>query len=169
MLKTLSSLVNRFKKSEEIKDLEEIVFIEIDAKNMPKEHPQALIDLYKSQKHGFLIKHFLSPEELDAIQRYALNNKDRDIATTGVGFTYPMVFQEFSLRNKDLSKEELAVAWEKYFTGNEYYNTHFKEETGIDLQKKFNDFFESISGGKKVQVAKGMNNKGSYLFGNFRK
>lgn len=168
MLKAISSFMNRFKHSEELSDLEEIKFIGIDAKDIANEHPDALYELYKSQKHGFLIKNFLSQDELQTLHTYAVDNKNREIAKTPVGYTYPMIFQEFSLRNTNTPAEELEISTEKYFNSNEHFNHHIKEETGVALYDKLNKLFENLGGGRKVEVPHGMNGKGKYLFGNFR-
>lgn len=161
-------ILNSFKNTKEIEDLEEINFITIDAKEIVKEHPDALYDLYHSKKHGFLIKNFLNSEELSILQDFAKHNIEREVAQTPVGYTYPMIFQEFSLRNKDLKPEELVLNSKLYFENNEAFNNNFHQTTKVDLYNKINTLFANLSGGRKVEVPKGFENLGRYLFGNFR-
>jgi hypothetical protein len=168
MLEVLKSFINKFKGTKEIKDLEEINFIEINANDIIKEHPDALYDLYNSKKHGFLIKNFLNHEEINIIQKYAHDNKTREIANTPVGYTYPMIFQEFSLRNNNLKPEELKLNAALYFEKNKQFNENFYNETKVDLFGKLNLLFDNLSGGRKIKVPVGFNNIGNYLFGNFR-
>lgn len=166
MKNILGRLKTLFHTPNEIKDLEDIIFIEIDANDIAKLHPDALYDLFKSKKHGFLIKNFLNNEELQMAIKYAHQNKDRNPAFTDVGYTYPMVFQEFSLRNTN--NDSFEQNKKTYFYDNKIFNDSTPKTIGFDLSKKLNDFFKSLSVSRKVAVPSGMDKIGNYLFGNFR-
>ncbi|MFN8276298.1 MAG: hypothetical protein U0T84_02340 [Chitinophagales bacterium] len=161
-------MINRLKGSNEVNDLEDIRFIDIDAATIASQHPDALYELYHSKKHGFLIRNFLSPEELSKLQQYALQNHGLQVAKTDVGYTFPMIFQEFSLRNQALEGAALEAASKQYFESNEDFNHNFFQTTGVDLYGKINLLFQSLGGGRKVEVPQGVNGYGRYLFGNFR-
>ena len=143
-------------------------FETIEFDDMVQQNPTALQDLYKSQKDGFLVRNFLSPTEVAAVVDNMSIMETKNVAETSVGYTYPMIFAEFSLRNDELNKEELQVKSEGYFKDNLQYAKEFKDDFGFDLKSKLDSFFERISGGSGIEVPSGMGDVGKYPFGNFR-
>ncbi len=165
----INQIVKFFRgESKEVQDLQEIEFITIDYKDMVASHGDALWDLYTSKKHGFLIKNFLNEAELRGMQKFAIENQSREVAKTEVGYTYPMIFQEFSLRNQALTGDQLKVASDKYFERNMNFNHSEVQEMEFNLYEKVNEFFTAIAGGRKAIVPSGVDGVGQYLFGNFR-
>ncbi len=149
-------------------DLEPINFLEVEASQMPVLHPAAFDELFHSKKHGFLIRNFLSRDELQSLQAYANENKNRNPARTPVGYTFPMVFQEFSLRNQQLKRDDLEKSMDEYFSGNSQYAELLAKECGVDLKAKLLAFFDSLSPNGPVHIPLPESKRGAYLFGNFR-
>src|SRR5436190_2119526 len=58
----------------------------------------ALQDIYTNAADGFLIRNFLSVEEVDKVMANFDKVLNDNPASTKVGFTYPTVFAEFSGR-----------------------------------------------------------------------
>ncbi len=96
------------------------------------------------------------------------NIENKNIARTSVGYTYPMVFAEFSLRTDALSAEEKEVKLKEFFLHSGHFDQEFNDDYGFNLKSKLDALFNSISGGRPVKVPKGMNQLGTYPFGNFR-
>ena len=105
--------------------LEDIEFITTDCEQIANLHPDALFELYNSKKHGFLIKNFLTSEEILLVLDNISCLDSKDVAKTSVGYTYPMVFAEFSLRNSALSEVAQKENAQKYFETNENYPREF--------------------------------------------
>lgn len=129
---------------------------------------QAMWDLYTNAADGFLIKNFLSEQEVDAIMANFDKVLNDDPAHTHVGFTYPAVFAEFSGRISQKNEDEKATAIKSYFEKTTRFNERFKDEYTIDVKTRFENLFRAISGGRDIVVADGMNNSGNYPFSTFR-
>lgn len=129
---------------------------------------KALWELYLNEKDGFLIKNFLSEEEVDIIMKNFENVSNEDPAHTVVGFTYPPVFAEFSSRLKDstetMKQEQKKLYFEK--TGN--FNRTFASKFGVDVKNRVESLFGSVSGGREIRVAETADGDGKYPFATFR-
>lgn len=145
-----------------------IRFETVDAKDMSALHPNGLTDLYRSDKDGFLVKNFLSQDEVRSVLDNFHLMDSKAVANTSVGYTYPMIFAEFSLRNAELNEEELKVRARDYFLSNDDYAAEFKADFGFDIKARLDDFLSSLSGGRSIEVPIGMSDVGHYPFGNFR-
>jgi len=132
------------------------------------EKKDELNNLYTNASDGYLVKNFLTEEEVDVI----MSNFDKVIndnpAHTSVGFTYPAVFAEFSRRIKENTNEEKAILIKAYFEKNLIFHDTFAKEYGVDVKGKLESMFNEISGGRGMEVAEGMGGIGSYPFGTFR-
>lgn len=127
-----------------------------------------LMDLYHLKKQGFLIRNFLSGNEVSSILNNFSKVELKDVAKTPSGFTYPMVFAEYSLRNSGLSEQELAEKNAEYFRKCANYGEEFKADFGFDLKSRIDDMLSYLSGGKQIANPAGIHNIGTYPFGNFR-
>ena len=135
-----------------------------------RKHPDAINDMYTGVTDGFLIKNFLSEKEVDRLLKKldeVMSSKE-ELANTSVGFTYPTVFAEYSLRIAALPESEQADAVAKYFANNNRYLETFATEYQVDLFTRINDFFASVGGGRNVELLKGVNDQGNYPFTTFR-
>jgi hypothetical protein len=149
-------------------ELSPVEFITIHADEIALLHPNALFELYKSQKVGFLIKGFLSENEVSSVVNNFEKVETRDVAHIGEGFTYPMVFAEFSNRNSNESKENQKELAYDYFRVCNGYDKEFIDDFGFDMKTKVEKMLSSVSGGRKVNTPKGYDDVGSFPFGNFR-
>jgi hypothetical protein len=127
-----------------------------------------IYDLYTNAEDGFLIKNFLTSEEVDKIMSNFHKAENDDPAHTDVGFTYPPVFAQFSniICREPEDKKKQAI--DAYFKKTTLFNSSFREDFGVDVKGRIEAFYNSISGGREVRVAEGMNGKGQYPFATFR-
>lgn len=129
---------------------------------------KALWELYLNEKDGFLIKNFLSENEVDTIMKNFGKASSDNPAHTLVGFTYPPVFAEFSSRLRD-STEEVKEAQKKiYFNKTKSFNETFTNEFGVDVRGRIESLFRAISGGRDIKVAETATGDGNYPFATFR-
>jgi len=132
------------------------------------EKKDELYNLYTNTSDGYLVKNFLTSEEVDIIMSNFHKVENDNPAHTSVGFTYPPVFAEFSRRIKENTEEEKATLIKSYFEKNQTFHENFKTEFGVDVKGKLEAMFNDISGGRGMQVAEGMGGIGSYPFATFR-
>lgn len=129
---------------------------------------KALWELYLNEKDGFLIKNFLSGEEVETILKNFERVSAEDPAYTAVGFTYPPIFAEFSSRLKD-SPEDIKEAQRKqYFVKTGVFNNTFENVFGVDVRGRIESLFSSISGNREIRIAETANGDGNYPFATFR-
>jgi hapalindole-type alkaloid chlorinase len=132
------------------------------------EKKEAIWDLYTNKSDGFLIKNFLSEQEVDAIMSNFDNVLNDKPAYTHVGFTYPPVFAEFSNQIREQAADEKEEATKAYFQKNTAYNSNFGNVYAIDVRERFESLFKSLSGGRDIVIADGMGGLGQYPFSTFR-
>lgn len=132
------------------------------------EHPNAIKDLYYCRKQGFLIKNFISSEEVEHLLNGFENVNSKYLTKTPAGKFFPKVFPEFNREYLELNSSERKKYADDYFTFNTKYQTNFKDQFGVDVFNRLRRFFEKISGGLKIDSATGFNNVGSYSFGILR-
>jgi hypothetical protein len=144
-------------------------FIEIDYADLPN-YSDAIAEMYTGKRDGFLIKNVLSHFEVDTILKEfeIVQQQDKDIAHTPVGFTHPPIFAEYSRRMENYTETEKKVETELYFELCNSFNTRFKAKFGIDAFGKITSIFKTLSGGREVSVPSGVNDKGNYPFATFR-
>ncbi len=135
-----------------------------------KNYPDAIHDMYVGKIDGFLIKNFMSPEEVDKLLKklYEIRDSDQNLSKLDTGFTYPTVFAEFSRRLEMADPTQKAAETSKYFLASEEYNQTSAQVYGVDTLKKITDFFTTLGGGRKVEVPRGVNEEGQYPFTTFR-
>lgn len=144
-----------------------IQFIETTPHQIAQQFPNALPDLLNCTRDGFLIKGFLSKEEVKVVlDRFSEIGK-HEVSNNVYGFTYPSVFATF-FRGYDLESPKFRIAATKYFNECSNLDVEFSQIFGFDIKKRLDEFFRSISGDKAVLVPKGFNGIGSYPFANFR-
>lgn len=147
---------------------EQINFITIEAKDLPLQYPNALQDLFEAKLHGFLVKNFLSAEEVKKLLEAHSKLTNEELTHTPVGHYFPKVFPEFSRAQTaapDAEKEDMA---DSYFSFNERVQNNFEQRFGVNLYARFKQFFESISNHRPVDSPVGYGGKGRYAFATFR-
>lgn len=127
-----------------------------------------LYNLYTNASDGYLVKNFLTEDEVNIIMSNFDKVMNDNPAYTAVGFTYPTVFAEFSNRIKDNTDAEKQALIQSYFEKNLIFQETFVSEFGVDVKGKLENMFNAISGGRGMQVADGMGGIGSYPFATFR-
>jgi len=144
-------------------------FIEISVGDI-KKRPDAVHDMFIGKSDGFLIKNFLSSEEVDKLllKLQEIRKTDAKLANVPEGFTYPLIIAEYNQRIALLPEEEQAEASKKYFLEMEKFNDTFVEEYGVDVQGKITELLTAIGGGRKVGVPSGLNDVGSYTYVTYR-
>ncbi|MFN8321309.1 MAG: 2OG-Fe(II) oxygenase [Chitinophagales bacterium] len=135
-----------------------------------KSRPDAIHDMFSGKSDGFLIKNFLSSEEVDKLldKLNEIKKNDSQLANVPEGFTYPLIIAEYNQRVIMLPEAEQAQAGKKYFQEMDRFNHSFVAEYGVDVQSRITDFFSSIAGGRKVDIPQGLNDEGHYTFATFR-
>ncbi|MBI3519098.1 MAG: 2OG-Fe(II) oxygenase [Bacteroidetes bacterium] len=128
----------------------------------------ALWDLYTNEKDGFLIKNFLSEEEVDKIMENFNKALNDNPAHTSVGFTYPPIFAEFSSKLRNASNEEKEIEVKKYFEKTGHFNDNFSNMYNVDVRTRMEKLFRGIAGGREINVAETADGKGNYPFATFR-
>jgi hypothetical protein len=128
----------------------------------------ALWDLYTNAADGFLIKNFLSEEEVDTFMSNFDKVLNDDPAHTAVGFTYPAIFAEFSNRISQQTEDEKNNAISAYFKKTTIFNENFKNEFGIDIKTRIESLLKAISGNREIAVAEGKDSSGKYPFATVR-
>lgn len=128
----------------------------------------ALWELYTNEKDGFLIKNFLSEEEVDTIMNNFNKALNDSPAHTSVGFTYPPVFAEFSSRLKNSDEEVIITEKKKYFEKTGNFNENFFKEYNVDVKVRIENLFTAIADGREVKIAETADGSGNYPFGTFR-
>jgi len=128
----------------------------------------SLFDIYTNKADGFLIKNFLTHQEVDRIMANFDQVINDNPAHTAVGFTYPPVFAEFSNRIKNDTEESKQNSIKGYFEKNKKFQTDFKENFGVDVKSRIESLFKAISGNREILVAEGMGGSGNYPFATFR-
>ncbi|MDX2001063.1 MAG: 2OG-Fe(II) oxygenase [Chitinophagales bacterium] len=140
------------------------------SKEEMKKYPDAIMDMFTGKTDGFLIKNFMSIEDVDkllaCLEEVRTNNGIQ--ASSKVGFTYPTIFAEFSRKTAALSEEEKQAAAVRYYEEMEQFNNTFKEIYGVDALGQITDFFKSIGGNREVVQPKGSNKQGAFPFVTFR-
>lgn len=144
-------------------------FKEVTMSDM-KSRPDAIHDMFTGKSDGFLIKNFLTGEEVDKLlfRLEEIKKNDAQLANVPEGFTYPLIIAEYNQRVILLPESEQAEAGKKYFEEMEKFNHSFVAEYGLDVQDRINRFFTSLGGGRKVDIPKGLNDAAHYTFGTFR-
>src|ERR1700741_569040 len=133
-----------------------------------RKNDQALIDLYTNKTDGYLIKNFLTTEEVDEIMSHFDKVMNDDPAYTSVGFTYPTVFAEFSKRQKKNTMQADIDPRETYFKGTTNFNNNFNKEFGVDVKGRVESLFNAIADKKEILVAESSDRFGNYPFATFR-
>jgi hypothetical protein len=153
---------NSFKADEPIK------FKEFGREEVSSQYPNALLDLTDSKLDGFLIKSFLTKEEVAKVLKNLEKVNEDKKAFTSVGYTYPMIFAEYSGRIASLPEEVQVDKNHAYFLENLAFKNDFSNEFEVDIPGRLSSFFSSISGDLEVGVPSGGYGDGVYPFGNFR-
>jgi hypothetical protein len=144
-------------------------FKEINYADLPL-YPDAIAEMYTGRRDGFLIKNVLTSAQVDTILKAfdTVQQQDKDIAHTPVGFTHPPIFAEYSRKMNGLDEAVKKKETEAYFELCQSFNTQFNANFGIDAFAKITAIFTTLSGGRKVTVPDGVENKGNYPFATFR-
>lgn len=129
---------------------------------------EALWDLYTNRSDGFLIKNFLTEQEVDTIMSHFKKVLDDNPAHTSVGFTYPTIFAEFSNRLKHDTEETKVEQKKLYFEKTGNFNSGFKNEFGVDVKGRIESLFNALSGGREIKVAETADGTGHYPYATFR-
>lgn len=159
-------ILSFFKPSKPIEPLVE--FKTLDKEEIIEKHPNALIDLLDGTSHGFLIKNFISKDEVDTILSNFHKVLNANVANVGEGFTYPPVFAEASAKINELEEDKREQAIYEYFKSNVDFRNSFNTEFGVNIPDKIDDLFSKISNNRPVSPPPGLNGKGSYPFGTYR-
>lgn len=155
-------------KSTELLNIADVSFITLTVDELITQYDTALDQLYQGEQVGFLVKNFLSQEEVASVMSgYDDLMKTKEIATTGEGFTYPMVFAEFSEKNK-VNGEVDKKSCDEYFQFCSNYDSEFVSDFGFSLKAKIDNLFSKVSGSKQVDNPPGYDGVGNFPFGNFR-
>jgi hypothetical protein len=145
-----------------------VKFKTLDETELINDHPNALGDLLDGTSDGFLIKNFLSKEEVDKILSNFHKVIDSEVANVGEGFTYPQIFAEINYRIREKDPKYWDDAIDDYFKGNQKFKDEYKQEFGVDLSKKLDDLFSKISNNRPIKVPVGTGGKGIFPFGTYR-
>ncbi|PBQ30973.1 hypothetical protein CNR22_04040 [Sphingobacteriaceae bacterium] len=125
-------------------------------------------DLYTNAADGFLIKNFLTTQEVDTILSHIDIAENDNPAHTPVGYTYPPVFAEFSSRVSREAESNREAAINSYFEKTSAFNRDFAATFGVDVKERIEKTYSQISGNREILVAEGMEGKGHYPFATFR-
>jgi hapalindole-type alkaloid chlorinase len=150
------------------KKVDNFQFLELNVEEIIRKFPNALNDLYESKFSGFLVKGFLNNDEINQIKLNYFKMEKKNLAHMKVGYTYPMVFAEFSSKNLSDFNDDQGNTVENYFKRNENYPEEFASDFGFNIKEKLDVFFKSISGGLGIKIPNGFNETGKYPFANFR-
>lgn len=144
-------------------------FTEISVEEIQK-RSDAIHDMFTGKSDGFLIKNFMKHEEVDKLlsKLNEIRDNDLQIASTEVGFTYPMIFAEYNNRIGELPEEKRHEAAIKYYQDMEKFNQTFADEYEVDAHRMITDFFTMIGGGRSVEQPEGINDTGRFPFVTFR-
>jgi hypothetical protein len=127
-----------------------------------------LYDLYTNAADGYLVKNFLTEQEVDTIISHISIAENDGPAHTDVGYTYPPVFAEFSNRISNEAEEQKKKSILTYFEKTSAYNRDFEKTFGVDVKGRIEKTYAAISGKRQVLVAEGMDGNGHYPFATFR-
>tara|TARA_B110000908_G_scaffold153376_1_gene189885 strand:+ start:1147 stop:2019 length:873 start_codon:yes stop_codon:yes gene_type:complete len=136
-----------------------------------KQYPDALNDLRIKKTNGFIIKNLLSIEETKLIIDQFENLPNSLKVKIPEGATYPKVFPQL-VSSIPGSTEEVLIndqVFTEYFNNSEIYNRNFTKEFNYPMTKKLKEVFAMISGNRKIEIPKGFNSSGEYVFGTIRK
>jgi len=125
-------------------------------------------DLYTNKADGFLIKNFLTEQEVDILMSNISIAENDNPAHTAVGYTYPPVFAEFSSRISKEAEEQKQKSILSYFEKTTAYNNNFEKNFGVDVKGRIEKLYKAISGNREILVAEGMGGHGNYPFATFR-
>ncbi len=144
-------------------------FKEVTMEDMQK-RTDAINDMYTGKADGFLIRNVITQDQVKTLLANIeeLRKNVNQLTNVPEGFNYPTVFAEYSIRLNKMSEEQQASEIKKYFEGNEKYNQDFAQRFGVDLPAFVTGFLSKLAGGRKVEVPKGVDEKGSYLFATVR-
>lgn len=155
---------NLFTKSKSFKSIN---FETLNPKELINEYPDALMDLTVGKKDGFLVKNFLSRNEIDSIKSGFAKIPISNLETHATIHTFPPSFAVVDNKIKDLSGSQLDIVLSEYFEISKNFVNNFEIDFGVDIVKKINDFFSAVSLNRKVKFLSDVQGH-NFPFGVFR-
>lgn len=124
------------------------------------EYTDLVKDIYDKKYNGVIIRNVCSIEEVTKMKT-AIEAINTDIMIpTGVGHTYPRLFSQLVKPDDDFSQER--DSFKSYFRECEELPELFKKQINFDFQGRIESVFEKISGGRNIDIPKGLDSEGRY-------
>jgi hypothetical protein len=113
---------------------------------------------------GVIVKDFFSKSDLNTlVHNYLTADLKSSNLPLNQGITYPTVFAHV---RKETNDDPVAI--KNYFLNCEQFRNNFKEDFKVDAAGIIQQAFESVSGGRHIEPAIGIDNNGRYPFATFR-
>ncbi|MBT3682994.1 MAG: hypothetical protein HOG35_07985 [Candidatus Marinimicrobia bacterium] len=135
----------------------DINIIEINMDDL-NEFSYSLKDIQDLKISGLVIRNALSEETVNACVSIIKSAPDENKKEITSGIIYP---EGFSTAIESFGKDENELY--SYFVRNKIFRENIVENFGFDFESLIQDTFSQLSGGLKVEVPQGMNDKGSYI------
>jgi hypothetical protein len=134
-------------------------YIELD--NVGK-FPDAIHDIYSRKIDGIIIRNVFSPSEVKLMRTRIESMDQRKMYPTneGTGHAYPRVFSQVA--RPDNNEEVTAEYLNAYFEECDKLPSEILSLLGVDFIARLEEVLTQLSGGRKIDVPKGINGVGKY-------
>lgn len=132
------------------------------------EFPNGIEQIRNREFDGFLVKNFLSQDEVQKLISEFRKIQEPEYVKTPVGGVFPRNFQQvFELIKND--PEDVAKSkQDAYFKQCEDYYRSFESRFGVDFASKIEAVLKGLGGDRQVEVPTGVDDQGIYAFTTFR-
>lgn len=120
----------------------------------------AIKDIYDKKYDGIIIRNVCNSDEV-AVMKSAIEEMDTGIMVpTGVGHSFPRIFAQLVKPNDNFSTKRESI--KSYFKECETLQETLKHHMKFDFTERIETIFRQISGGRTIEVPKGLDNEGRY-------